>query len=50
MQGLTKKYAFCFALLGFWAKKKEDFLRLAQRTLVSFCNQSCNFAFMFGGI
>jgi hypothetical protein len=47
MQGQTKKYSFCFA---FWSlqKKKEDFLRLAQRTLVSFGNHTCNFAIMFG--
>jgi hypothetical protein len=25
-----------------------DFLRLAKRTLVSFGNQTCNFAIMFG--
>jgi hypothetical protein len=32
----------------FLQKKKEDFLRLAQRTLVSFGNHTCNFAIMFG--
>jgi len=32
----------------FSQKKKEDFLRLAQRTLVSFGNHTCNFAIMFG--
>ena len=32
----------------FLQKKKEDFLRLAKRTLVSFGNQTCNFAIMFG--
>jgi hypothetical protein len=29
MQGQTKKYSFCFDLLVFGQKKKEDFLRLA---------------------
>lgn len=48
MQGQTKKYSFCFDLLFFGQKKKEDFLRLAQRTLVSFGLKSCNFAFCFG--
>ena len=48
MQGQTKKYSFCFDLLVFGQKKKEDFLRLAKRTLVSFGLESCNFAIMFG--
>jgi hypothetical protein len=47
MQGQTKKYSFCFALLDFGQKKKEDFLRLAKRTLVSFDSHACNFAIMF---
>jgi len=50
MQGQTRKYSFSFALLVFGQKKKEDFLRLAKRTLVSFGNQSCNFAIMFWGM
>jgi hypothetical protein len=50
MQGQTKKYSFCFAPLVFGQKKKEDFLRLAQRTLVSFDSHACNFAIMFGCI
>jgi hypothetical protein len=48
MQGQTKKYSFCFALLVFGQKKKEDFLRLAQRTLVRFDQQTCNFALCIG--
>jgi hypothetical protein len=50
MQGQTKKYSFCFDLFGFGQKKKEDFLRMAKRTLVSFGNQTCNFAIMFWGM
>ena len=48
MQGQTKKYSFCFALLVFGQKKKEDFLRLAQRTLVSFDKQPVTLLLCFG--
>ena len=47
MQVQTKKYSFCFDLFGFGQKNKEDFLRLAQRTLVSFDNHAFNYAIMF---
>ena len=47
MQVQTKKYSFCFDLFGFGQKKKEDFLRMAKRTLVSFSNHAFNFAIMF---
>ena len=39
MQGQTKKYDLRY--------EGGDFLRLAKRTLVSFGNQTCNFAIMF---
>ena len=42
-----QKILFLFCLFDFWQKKKEDFLRLAKRTLVSFGNHTCNFAIMF---
>jgi hypothetical protein len=48
MQGQTKKYSFCFALFGFGQKKKEDFLRLAKRILVSFGNQTVSLLFCLG--
>jgi hypothetical protein len=35
-----KKIRFLFCPFVFWQKKKEDFFRLAQRTLSSFGNQT----------
>jgi len=43
-----QKILFLFCLFVFWQKKKEDFLRLAKRTLVSFDKQPVTLLLCFG--
>jgi hypothetical protein len=43
-----QKILFLFCLFGFGQKKKEDFLRMAKRTLVNFDNHAFNFALCLG--
>jgi len=47
-KGRPKNTLFVLPFWVFGQKKKEDFLRLAKLTLVSFGLKSCNFAFCFG--
>ncbi|NJL73351.1 MAG: hypothetical protein HC888_18375 [Candidatus Competibacteraceae bacterium] len=47
-KGRPKNTLFVLTFLVFGQKKKEDFLRLAQRTLVSYDLKTCNFALCFG--